>query len=590
MARILIADDNGTNRCVLVDVLEDDGHELVEATDGCEALRLIEASLPDLIMLDVMMPNMDGIECCRQLQKGERTRDIPVILVTSLGDDEHVVRGLDAGATDYVVKPFQRLVVQARVRAALRVKTAMDELENRNRQVDQLASELETKNHTLRELTMHDGLTGLANRLLLISRLEHALDRWRRDPGQEFAVLFLDFDGFKSVNDTLGHDVGDELLKSIAVRLRASLRDVDTVGSVPSRLGGDEFVVLLEGVEGTEQAKVAAERIRRALAQPHLLGDRQVVCTASIGIVTSGQDYGSAHEIIRDADRAMYRAKELGKGRHVLFDQRMQEDLSVDLERRRALSAAIDGGELLLHYQPIVDLHSPRITGCEAVVRWNDPVRGLLAADQFMPFADQVRMIVPIGRLVFEQLAEQLQRWRGSGMVVPNITVNIWASQLREVDLADAVAALIECGGIDPQQLTLEIPESVFLDMREEDTSYLSHLRKSGVRLAMDGCGKGHSAMTRLHRFPIDVLKIDRSVTASLGVQRAYAAIVQAVVGLAHNLDMTVVAVGVESGDQVALLQALDCDCGQGRFLAEPMEAEKLESHLAQHSGRSRSA
>ncbi|MAE66124.1 MAG: hypothetical protein CMJ18_17775 [Phycisphaeraceae bacterium] len=590
MARILIVDDNENNRFVLNDVLEDDGHELIEAVDGCDALRSIESRLPDLILLDVFMPNMDGIECCRRLQSQDRTRSIPIILVTALAADEHVVRGLDAGAIDYVTKPFQRHIVQARVRAALRVKTAMDELEDRNRQVRRLAAELEEKNRTLSEMAMHDGLTGLPNRVLLINRLDHALSRWRRDPDQQFALLFLDFDHFKSINDTLGHEAGDALLKSIAERLRASLRDLDTVGALPSRLGGDEFIVLLEELDDLEQVPSITRRIETALARPHDVGDRPVISKASIGIVTSGRDYRNAHEIVRDADRAMYRAKESGGGRAVRFSREMQEHLDEDRQRRCGLRDAIDLDQLQVHYQPVVDLRDESIRGIEAVVRWSDPARGLLVADQFMPFAEQAGMVVPIGRIVFEKLAAQWQVWRERNINPRNITVNIWPSQLRDPDLTDAVDAVIEVSGMAPSQLTLDIPESAFLELRGEHESFVSHLRKKGVRLSMDACGKGQSAMMRLHRLPIDVLKIDRTVISSLGAQREYAAIVQAIVSLAHNLDMTVVAVGIETGEQIALLQALECDCGQGWFLAEPMPAERIERFLTGARRRIQSA
>jgi diguanylate cyclase (GGDEF)-like protein len=315
---ILIVDDNEDNRALLLDVLEDGGFELREAADGATALAMAEREPPDLVLLDVMMPGIDGIECCRRLRGRAETRHVPIILVTARDGDRDVADGLGAGANDYISKPFSAEVVRARVRAALRTKHSQDELHR-------LTQRLERQTVELAHLALHDALTGLPNRVLFQDRLDQAIRRAVRRPEYHYAVLFIDIDGFKSVNDTFGHEAGDVVLRTIGQRLQAELRAIDTVAAagvetVASRFGGDEYVVLLDDVDGTEAAERVARRLATALAERIDTGSRDVTLTASIGVVMGRRGHADPADVLADADQAMYEAKRAGKGRCVVFE------------------------------------------------------------------------------------------------------------------------------------------------------------------------------------------------------------------------------------------------------------------------------
>ena len=323
---ILIINPRENERRELISVLEDQGYHIDAIAGGDDTVQRVLETQPDLIVLDAIQGSTKGIECCRALQGKEKTRHIPIILVTGHDDDEeHVVTGLNSGAFDFVVRPLNGPVVRARVRAALRSKLAHDRLEATNNEIRRLARALESTNRELSVLALHDSLTGLPNRLLFRDRLEQAIRRSRREPNWKFALLFLDLDRFKSVNDTLGHGAGDRLLMAIAERLSTELRDVDTVAaptdaSLPSRLGGDEFVIILEGLRDADDAEHVAKRLLTVLANPYDVDGHQLTTTASIGVIRDGQNYESAEALLRDADRAMYRAKEQGKDRYVVLD------------------------------------------------------------------------------------------------------------------------------------------------------------------------------------------------------------------------------------------------------------------------------
>ena len=455
-------------------------------------------------------------------------------------------------------------------------------------------SERKRLEHDLRQAARHDSLTGLPNRALFKNRLDQAVYRAQRVKDYNFAVLFLDFDRFKIVNDSLGHDVGDELLKSIAERLRANLRAIDTVsgeseleGHLPARLGGDEFVVLLDGLQELHNAGIVAERLRKDLSAPHRISGHVVTTTASIGVVTSDGRYTCADDLLRDADTAMYRAKMEGKARCVVFDEKLHSKVIPEMALEQELRDAVEREVFVLQYQPIVSLQSGRIAGFEALIRWPHPERGLLGATHFIDLARELGLIVPMGRRVLHESCTALSRWIKQ---VPEaapvmVNVNISSQELLQPDLANVIETLLEEVAIDPETLRLEIAESTCTDRPEEIVPILKRLKDIGITLALDNFGTGRSSMSFLDRFPFDAIKIDRCFLTGDRKTRDRAAMIQSIVDLAHNLKMSVVAGGVETEDHLSLLQALDCDYAQGWIFSEPISAEAARELLTRDAG-----
>ncbi len=436
----------------------------------------------------------------------------------------------------------------------------------------------------LRHAAKHDTLTGLPSRSLLSERLQQAINRAKRVKGYKFAVLFLDFDRFKIINDSLGHEVGDQLLISISERLRANLRDIDMParfgdGHLPARLGGDEFVILLDGIQDARDAVLVAERLQKALSQPHLLEGHEVISTASIGIVTSDGNYERPDDILRDADTAMYQAKSSGKARHVVFDERMHKEVMQRLNLEKELRAAADQLQFTLAYQPIVSLSTAELIGFEALIRWPHSERGIVLPASFIALAEELGLIVSIGQWVLREACTSLKRWQRR---LPSLTmsVNLSRQQLGHPTLVSGVKSVLKEHELDPATLTLEVTEGMIMSNPEQMAPVLDQIRRAGVRLAMDDFGTGHSSLSFLHRVPMDVLKIDRSFINSPGRARDFGAIINTVVQLAHNLRMTVVAEGIETMEQLVLLQSLDCNYGQGYLFSQPLVPEDAEKLL----------
>jgi diguanylate cyclase (GGDEF)-like protein/PAS domain S-box-containing protein len=426
---------------------------------------------------------------------------------------------------------------------------------------------------------LHDPLTGLPNRLLFLDRLEVALTRLQRR-GSAVAVLFLDLDRFKLINDTHGHDAGDNVLIEVAARLRGLLRPSDTL----SRFGGDEFTILCEDIEGEPDAVGVAERIEHVLGAPFSVGDREVFLSASIGIAL-GLDSGMAPgTLLRDADAAMYGAKERGRSRYALFDGEMRLRGAERLETESALRRAIEREELCVYYQPEVDLATGRVVGVEALVRWQHPERGLVAPGEFIPVAEETGLIVPIGEWVLRQACLQAQAWRHEFPDGPplRMAVNLSARQLAHGQLRDTVSRALAEADMDPATLCLEITESAVSDDPPAAMLMLRGLKKLGVWLAIDDFGVGFSSLSQIrHLPPVDVLKIDRSFIAGLGENRQDAAIVTSVISLAHSLELTAIAEGVETSEHVHELRALGCDLAQGFYFARPAPPERIAELLS---------
>ncbi len=421
--------------------------------------------------------------------------------------------------------------------------------------------------HRLAHQATHDPLTGLPNRSLLLERLGVAIARARRN-GRRIAVLFLDLDHFKVVNDSLGHGLGDRLLVAIASRLQAALRPTDTI----ARFGGDEFVVLCEDLTNLGDATAIADRVNEAISGPFVVDDAEVFVGVSIGIAYPDDPDVDPETLIRDADAAMYQAKERGRSRWVVFDNMMRAHAVDRLDIENALRRALERRELRIYYQPMICLGSGRITGVEALLRWEHPERGLLLPGDFITVAEETGLIVPIGAWVLDNACRQVQRWQAS---LPDLgplmlSVNLSGRQLGHASLVDDVARVLAETGIDPAAVELEMTESVLMDDVEMSEETLGRLKRLGVKLVVDDFGTGYSSMSYLRRFPVDQLKVDRSFVDGLGRDPGDSAIVTAIVTLAHTLGLEAVAEGVESPDQLAELRALGCDRAQGFHFARP--------------------
>ncbi len=424
----------------------------------------------------------------------------------------------------------------------------------------------------LRYEALHDPLTGLANRALLIKRLQSSLERHRANPESIFAVLFLDVDRFKVINDSLGHTMGDMLLRAVAARLKRCVRMVDTV----ARLGGDEFMLLLEEIDNREQALEVADRIREDVAISYNLRGYEVYSSVSIGVAFARPDYIEAEDLLRDADIAMYRAKQRGANRCAIFDASMRRDAVQRLTLETDLRRALERGELELFFQPIVKLEDETLKGFEALIRWNHPKKGMVSPGAFIPLAEETGLIVPIGQWVLTRACEALKRMtRSPANAHLSVSVNVSGRQLAHPQLVEQVREVLAGTGVDPGKINLEITESVLMDNAEAAVAALNRLRDLGVNLHIDDFGTGYSSLAYLHRFPIDTLKIDRSFISGDNEEDPWA-IVQTIRSLAALLGMTVTAEGVETETHLDKLRELGCDYAQGYLFSRPVPASDL--------------
>ncbi|GAC1446508.1 MAG: hypothetical protein NVSMB56_05860 [Pyrinomonadaceae bacterium] len=431
---------------------------------------------------------------------------------------------------------------------------------------------------TLLHNAFYDALTDLPNRVLFLDHLKLGMARVKRGVGS-LAVVYLDIDRFKIINDSLGHNVGDQLLTGVAGRIKRCLRPADTV----ARIGGDEFAILLEDIEDVSGAVVAAERLQRELSIPFNLSGREVIASASMGIALHSAEYETPDEIIRDADIAMYRAKSLGKARHEVFDKTMHDKAIERLRLETGLRAAVEThNELFVQYQPIMDLQMKRLCGFEALVRWRHAEYGFISPADFIPIAEEIGLINHIGEWVLRTACRQIAEWQ---MNFPNdaplfMSVNLSGKQFSQPDLIGTISEILEECKLQPQYLKLEITESVVMENIEDATEMLNQLKRLGVKLSIDDFGTGYSSLSYLHRFPIDYLKIDRSFVSAMGKHRENLEIVRTIISLAQNLTMQVIAEGIETNAHFALLKNLGCQYGQGYLFSRPLSADKAEQFI----------
>ncbi|BBP05250.1 hypothetical protein TPL01_23990 [Sulfuriferula plumbiphila] len=625
-ASILIIDDKEANVLLLERMLHGAGYTSITSTmDPHAVYELHRKNRYDLILLDLQMPVMDGFQVMEGLKEIELGGYLPVLVITA--QPEHKLRALQVGAKDFITKPFDRVEVLTRIHNMLEVrllhreskrnslvleqtvqelreaesgfrttevalskeKAALDDhvlqLQQANERLvvatieaHELAEEIDKAKVRMAHLAQHDPLTDLPNRILLNDRLAQAIALARRQ-GKQLAVMFLDLDRFKHINDSLGHAVGDQLLQSVAKRLTAGVRSSDTV----CRQGGDEFVILLADVEHAKDTALSAQKILAVLTVPYRIDQLELHVTVSIGISIYPEDGHDADTLIKSADTAMYHAKENGRNNYQFFEQDMNvlavERHSIEGGLRRALERQ----EFMLHYQPKINLETGTISGVEALVRWQHPQRGLILPEQFVWIAEDCGLIVPMGAWVLREACRQAQAWQDAGLPPIPVAVNISAMQFRHKDFLESLTGILKDTGLAPRYLELELTESVLMHDADSTACILKVLKAMGVRLAIDDFGTGYSSLSYLKRFPIDTLKIDQSFMRDITHATADsddAAIVAAVVSMGKSLNQRVIAEGVETREQLAFLQAQGCGEGQGFYFSRPVTAEELVTLL----------
>ena len=620
MYNVLIVDDIADNLRVLSDALSQKEYKIRCVKNGVAALKVATNIIPDIILLDIKMPGMDGYEVCQKLKANPQTQAIPVIFLSALDEVLDKVKAFEVGGVDYITKPFQVEEVLIRVKNQLTITSAKLEvhrlnvaLEKEIAKAKQYTIQLETINQKLQQEAcerkkaeaklvydaLHDSLTGLPNRTLLMDRLDFAIKYAKRNPDYLFAVLFIDLNRFKIINDSMGHLVGDKLLIAIAKLLQEDLRESDTV----ARLGGDEFVILLSDIQDIADATMVGDRIQKKLSLPLTLENQTIYTGASIGIamsLTNGHPqtpslsggvrvtgYQSSSQILRDADMAMYRAKQKGKGCCEVFYEDMYLQTLKHIELERDLRAAIDNQEFDLYYQPIVSLEDNTLAGFEALIRWQHPQHGFLSPNDFVSVAEDTRLIIPIGDWVLNKASQQLAKWQKQYATIPEVArlkmnVNVASQQFQDSTFVEKLDKLLLVTGLDPSCLKLEITERLLLDSHQNTSNTLLEIKKRQIKLSIDDFGTGYSSLCYLRRLPIDDLKIDRSFVSGIGSDPESLEIAKTIINLAHILSIDAVAEGIETREQLKHLKALGCKYAQGYLFAKPLSVKAIEEMLKQ--------
>jgi diguanylate cyclase (GGDEF)-like protein/PAS domain S-box-containing protein len=654
-----------------------------QASSGELALRSLKITEPDLILMDVMLPKMDGIATCQAIREKPEFQNIPILMLTGVDGLDYIRRAFDAGATDFINKTNNLGIVSQRIRYALRNHKQQDALFSSRSQLEQAQrvaklgywkldiqtsrmtlsdqarvllgygpsqfdsslkaylnlvhiqdqekvrsaidcaiwqgdpfgtdyriidargnkrfihtqgdviadvngktvsilgtvqdiTELKRAESTFEHMALYDSLTDLCNRHLFLNRLDNVMASAHRDE-KLLAVCFIDLDGFKKINDNLGHAIGDELLKSVAKHLKNNVRK----GDIVARLSGDEFALAIEGINTVDELEKIIGKISNKLSQPHKIRDHEILSPASIGITLYPLDSSSKTDLLKNADAAMYRAKQLGGDQYCFYTHDMRDRTQRRLELEHHLRDALVKGELRVYYQPQVDVRTGKIVGVEALVRWQHPVYGLLPPVKFIHIAEETGLIFPIGLWVIETAFRQLQQWHEQGFGRLRVAVNLSARQFLQRDVTQSLHKIMQDTHFDPQFLSVEITESVAMNNIEGATRVVEQFKALGAQVGIDDFGAGHSSMNHLQRLPVDSLNIDRSFIMNIAGREKDGATAKAIIGLAHGLGLRVIAEGVETPTQVEFLKSQHCDELQGHHFSPPVPAEQMTQFLS---------
>ena len=551
MIKILLIDNDEADCLVVKEILKEGLSETLEirhVTRVFEAYELGGQESYDVILLDLILPDSQGLDSLRELRRINPTA--AVVILSGVMDEALAVQAVQNGAQDYLVK--NQINSHALARA---IRYAIE----RHRAHEQIAYQAN-----------YDHLTGLANRGLFHERLNYALAQCNRN-GSAIALMFMDLDQFKAINDTFGHEYGDTILKTIANRLKNCIREVDT----GVRLGGDEFAILLDQISSPENVATVAQRILNLVAQPIFFHDRELFVTGSLGITIYPWDCTNAQDLLKYSDTAMYCAKALG-GNNFQFNTgkatlNPTDHRSLDLELKQALTK----GEFLLYYQPQLDLRTDQVVGMEALLRWDHPHQGVVPPGTFIPRAEENGLILPIGEWVLRNACLQAKYWQSEGFAIPHIAVNLSARQVHQKNLAASIAKILQTTQLDPQYLHLELTENLLIQESKTTVTTLRELKAMGVKIFIDDFGVGYASLRYLKTFPLDGLKLDQSLIHDITTDPNNAAIVQAILALANTLGLQVIAEGIETQEQSEFLREHGCNAIQGFWLSKPLPADQ---------------
>jgi diguanylate cyclase (GGDEF)-like protein/PAS domain S-box-containing protein len=694
-ARILLVDDDPIARALTRAALEQDGFHVSEAADGETALSILDLERPDLVILDVQMPGMDGFQTCEALRRTPGGDRVPVLILTGLDDVESVSRAYEVGATDFASKSMNTLLLSHRARYLLRGSKNLEALResqatlDRAQRVAQLGSwewDLAQNRFVVTEQTLKilgttaykfsgtleafkqsihpedreawiqsiegllagqnqhsldhrvvratgvermvheeaeverdgqgevvrvigsiqdvtdrrqaeaqleylayfDPLTGLPNRRLFLDRLSHTLQtaiRYQRLG----AVVAIDLDRFKRINDTLGHSVGDQVLQEVGERLVQSIRRSDMIarqsaadegGVTVARFGGDEFYILLNEIGSAQDAAKVTTRLLETLAPAYLVGDREIVLSASAGITLLPLDGEDVDTLLKHCDAALHHAKDQGRARYHFFSETLNVAAEARLEMEQSLRGAVERGELLLYYQPQLSLATRRIVGAEALIRWQHPQKGLVPPADFIPLAEECGLIVPIGKWVIETACAQAKVWQTRGLPMMRVAVNLSGIQFTDSNIAETIRNALSTTALDPNRFEVELTETIMMRQVQKTIATVAELKRLGIRITMDDFGTGYSSLAYLKHFDFDTLKIDRSFVKDITTDTDSSAIVEAIIAMSHVLEISTLAEGVETPEQCAALRQLGCDEVQGFLFGKPVPADTMTAIL----------
>ncbi len=499
---------------------------------------------------------MDGYQVCRELKANPDTRIIPVIFVTARDQDDDHEMGFRLGAVDYLTKPVRPSTVKVRIKNQLQLRRS-EEL--------------------ILHQALYDSLTNLPNRSLSMDGLRYAITNDSRDH-LKTALLFIDLDNFKKINDTLGHDAGDQLLKETAARLNRSVRRGDTVG----RLGGDEFIIILSALENTVDAKLVADNIMRLFTKPVIISEMELLITVSIGISFSPDDSKDYKQLLVNADTAMYQSKQAGRNNYHLYNGEMNQTVMRRMTLEKHLHHALEKNEFCVYYQPLIETTSSNLIGAEALIRWDNPQLGRVSPDEFIGIAEQIGIIEQLGAYVIKQACLIFKDLTGTDGRPLTIAVNVSPQQFRHSVLPDLVDNILKETGLEPERLELEVTEGLLLGSQNNIKDALLALRQLDVHFSMDDFGTGYSSLSYLREFPFSIIKIDRSFISNLQNKPEDQVLVTAAIAMAHALDMKVIAEGVETEYQLQFLREKQCDICQGYLFSEPVDSESFKQLLTQ--------
>ena len=558
-AVVMMVDDEPLNIEVIQVHLEEAGYtKFVATSEPMDVISLLAEHRPDVLLLDLMMPGMSGFDILARMEAENVLRDGPTIVLTSSRNAATKLKALELGATDFLAKPVDPSELLLRLRNTLAAKAYRDRLAN------------------------YDSLTALPNRHTFMDRLDWALRHAERNVNQG-AVLHIGLDEFKKVNEALGPAFGDAMLQRVAQRLENCLRTTDTVvrledGPRPSlsRLSGDEFTVLLPLVRKTDDAARVAQRVLGAVAAPYNLSDHELTLTCSIGIAVFPEDGVKTDTVVKNAGAAMHHAKALGKNTFHFYSSELNARALEKLSLSNDLRKALERDELRLYYQPKTDVQTGVVTGAEALARWQHVKRGWVPPSEFVPLAEESGLIIPLGEWVMRAACRQSKAWQTAGYRVPRIALNVSSHQFRHGQLAETFGRILRETGTDPQYFSVELTEGVIMDNAQANVEALRKLKAMGIKLSIDDFGTGYSSLSYLNKFPLDELKIDRSFFATLRGPEGSAAIITAIIAMAHSLGLSVVAEGVEDETQLAFLRSQRCDEFQGYLTSKPISAEEF--------------